>query len=269
MGGFSPQGAGGGATADQIWSYATRTLTQTKFPFWSAIITQTYGSASVAAASSAAVTITPPSGETWLIWLDFVFMMPTSGCYVEYDDYNPSTGGYNKHRLQETGGAYGDRRPHLGVLKVLTSSLGARIGVYNADTAGSAYLFYGYSGFKLSQPLWTPKRLNDPPAQPWKKPTSLSLPSPLAPLQKYAAEILGLDPAKPNDYALGVILEEDTPLAVDEKTGFPVERLTVVVKADVLADYIAKFKAKTADPVATGYRKYLDKWRAENINLGI
>jgi hypothetical protein len=139
---------------------------------------------------------------------------------------------------------------------------------YNASTTTVAGI-YGYSGFKLSEPKWTPKRLNDPPAQPWKKPTTLNLPSSIAPLQKYAAEILGLDPAKPNDYALGVILEEDTPLAVDEKTGFPVERLTAVVKADVLADYIAKFKAKTADPVATGYASYIKKWLDEGIDLGV
>jgi hypothetical protein len=113
------------------------------------------------------------------------------------------------------------------------------------------------------------KRIDNLDPQPWKKMASSPLPTALSALSKYAYNILGIDPAKPNEYSLGIILEEDTPLAVDPKTNFPVERLTVVVKADVLADLIAKFKAGTADPVATGYRKYLDKWKAEGIDFGV
>jgi hypothetical protein len=129
--------------------------------------------------------------------------------------------------------------------------------------------YAGYSGFKLSQPLWTPKRLVNVEAPVWKRPKTSSLPSALAALDKYAWDILGVDPSKPNDYSLCVMLEEDTPLAVDPATNFPVERFTAVVKADVLADFIAKFQAKTADPVTTGYRKYLDKWKAEGIDFGV
>jgi len=265
MGGFSPQGAGG-ATADQIWGYATRTLTQAKFPFWSAIITQTQGQVTVAANNFGYVYIQPPAGETWLVYIDYILNNMTSGNECQYHDYDGTTA--RLHTICDVGGTYGIRTPFLSIVKILTNSLYARLSYYNASTS-SQYGFYGYSGFKLSEPKWTSKRLNDPPAQPWKKPTSLSLPSPLAPLQKYAAEILGLDPTRPNDYALGVILEEDTPLATDPATGFPVERLTAVVKADVLAGFIAKFKAKTADPVATGYRKYLDKWKAEGIDFGV
>jgi hypothetical protein len=157
--------------------------------------------------------------------------------------------------------------PHaLSVSRILTNTLYGRIegSSGNADT-----LDYGYSGFKLSQPLWSPKRLSNNPAKPWKKPTTLSVPSVISPLQKYAYEILGLDPTKPEDHVLGIILEEDTPLAIDPATNFPVERLTAVVKADVLADFIMKFKAKTADPITTGYRKYLDKWKAEGIDFGV
>jgi len=236
-----------------------------KFPFWSAIITQTYGNVPVGVSSSVTVDIQPPAGETWLIWLDSWINANAAGSkvvYVQYDGSHTYVVTY-----VETGGTYGDRIPHYGVLKVLTNSLYAQLSFTNTSAAGVSGC-YGYSGFKLSQPLWAPKPLKSL-AQPFKKPTAQSLPSPLAPLQKYAAEILGLDPAKPNEYALGIILEEDTPLAVDEKTGFPVERLTAVVKADVLADFIAKFKAKTADPVATGYRKYLDKWKAEGIDFGV
>ena len=268
MGGFPPQGAGagGGATADQIWGYSTRTLTQAKFPFWSAIITQTQGQVSIAATSTGYVIIQPPSGETWLIYIDSVLWTAGNQSRILWTDYDGTTARWHIATMLDGGNDYEWR--HLSVAKVLTNTLYGRFEVYNPG-AGAYNFSYGYSGFKLSEPKWSPKRLNDPPAQPWKKPTSLSLPSAIAPLQKYAVEILGLDPTRPNDYAHGVILEEDTPLAVDEKTGFPVERFTAVVKADVLADFIAKFKAKTADPVATGYRKYLDKWKAEGIDFGV
>jgi hypothetical protein len=95
------------------------------------------------------------------------------------------------------------------------------------------------------------------------------LPSAIRALRSYACDILGLDPARPDEYTIGVILEEDTVLAVDPETNFPVERLTVVVKADVLADFIVNFKAGTDDPLVTGYRKYLDRWKAEGIDLGV
>jgi len=264
MGGFSPQGAGG-ATADQIWSYATRTLTQAKFPFWSAIITQNQGYVSVASGATSTITIQPAAGETWLLFITGSLLSWYSGAYLQYADFNGST--VRVHISAFTYSTYTHGR-EVSLTKVLTSSLYGRLIAYNPDSVARDF-YYGYSGFKLSQPFWSPNRLNVPPAQPWKKPTSLSLPSSIAPLQKYAAEILGLDPAKPNDYALGVILEEDTPLAIDEKTGFPVERLTAVVKADVLADFIAKFKARVADPVATGYARYIKKWLVEGIDLGV
>jgi hypothetical protein len=244
-----------------------------KVPFWSAIIPQTQGTVSAASVTWTYVDIQPPVGETWWIRLN-QYGYASSGyqIYMLYYDYDGTTRREHagRNRVPATNPAYGHYFEHdyMGYDKIITNTLYASLTWYQNTGATQTY-GYGYSGFKLSQPLWTPKRLNDPPAQPWKKPTSLSLPSAIAPLQKYAADILGIDPAKPNEYALGIILEEDTPLAIDEKTGFPVERLTVVVKADVLADFIAKFKAKTADPVATGYARYIKKWLDEGIDLGV
>jgi hypothetical protein len=255
-------------TAADVWGYSTRTLTQTKFPFWSAIITQTQGTLSVAADSTAYVSVQPASGETWLVWFDTLLDYYTGGSYAAYEDYDGTTA--RLHIRQYTGGTYGDDKPHISVLKVLTNSLYARLSWNNAYSAAvSAY--YGYSGFKLSQPLWAPKRLNilDIDPQPWKKTKTSPLPSSIAALDKYAYDILGIDPLKPNDYALGIILEEDTPLAVDPATNFSVERYTAVVEASVLADFIAKFKAGKADPVATGYAKYLKRWKTEGVDFGI
>jgi hypothetical protein len=156
------------------------------------------------------------------------------------------------------------------VSRILTNSLYATLQWYNGSSTNYVTGYYGYSGFKLSQPLWTPKRLTDSMAgKPWKKAKSKPLPDLISALDKYAYDILGIDPNRPNNYDLGIILEEGTPLAIDPATNFPIERVTVFVKADVLADLIAKFKAKTADPVITGYAKYLDKWKLEGIDFGV
>ena len=137
---------------EDIWGYSVRDLTRTKFPFWSSIITQVRGIIPSAAAKAlSTVVIQPSAGETWLVGIDFYGSVGVSGSYVIYYDYNGTTS--RDHSLSVTGGTYGDVYPHLGVLKVLTSSLYARIGFYNNDTVGHDFV-YGYSGFKLSQPLW-------------------------------------------------------------------------------------------------------------------
>jgi len=190
--------------------------------------------------------------------------MFTKGSAVLYYDFDGSTG--RLHTGFYTGGDYGDRDPHVHVLKVLTNSLYAHIHYSNAATAASDG-FYGYSGFKLSKPHWSPIRETNLDSKPWKKPTDLPLPAEIEALDHLKAEILGLDPLRPNEYTLGVILEENTPLAKDPNTGFAVERLTVVVEANTLANLIKRFKSGTLDPVKAGYKKYLNKWKAEGIKL--
>jgi hypothetical protein len=249
-------------TAADVWTYSDRTLTQAKFPFWSAIITQQASYYTIGALTGGGMILQPPSGETWLVNINFYLDDETSGSYDVYQK-----GGSNMY-MQKIGGNYGCLRASIAVQHILTNTNYATLYTYNASSSAKN-VYYGYSGFKLSQPLWEPKRLNSLAPKPWKKPTTLALPDPIKPLDKYKAEILGLDPAKPEEYSLGIILEEDTPLAVDPETNFPVERLTLAVRADVLADFIAKFKTGKADPVTTGYAKYLKKWKDEGIDFGI
>ncbi|RLI87286.1 MAG: hypothetical protein DRP01_02205 [Archaeoglobales archaeon] len=245
-----------------VWKYPERTLTQEKFPFWSSIITQSHGEVSVDGESMTYVTIQPPSGETWLVWIDFLMASSASPSHVRYYQFDGTV------RILHRGTDFNASvEPHLGVLKILTHSLYASLRFYNGDTNPMTG-YYGYSGFKLSRPLWTPKREDSlAPARVWKKPTTKSLPENIKPLQKYAYEFLGLSPNKPNEYALGVILEEDKVLAVDPETNFPVERLTAVVEAETLSNLIKQFKEGTLSPEETGYRKYLDKWESEGIRL--
>ena len=250
---------------EDIWTYSTRELTQTKFPFWSATITQTQESVSVGAGATSYVDIQPPSGETWWIEIGAYMGGYQASQWIGYYDYDGTT--RRVHILFAIDSGYTRRNPTLSLSRVLTNSRYASIRGTNHDTA-SRNLGYGYSGFKLSKPLWKPRRLNNSiNLKPFKKPTDLKLPEIIEALDPYKAEILGLDVEKPDEYVLAVILEEDTPLAVDPKTNFPVERFSAYVKADVLADLIAKFKTGVLDPVKTGYKRYLDKWKVEGIRI--
>lgn len=253
-------------TAGDVWGYPTRTLTTTQFPFWRAIITQVAGSISIPAGAIGTVDVHPPSGETWLC--DFLFSMWLAATGyrkdVWWEDYDGVT--VRSHGVVEN---YNEFASCISTRRVLTYSLYGRMRFKNGYTTTQT-AYYGYSGFKLSQPLWSPKRINqNPPPKPWKVSRTKPLPLTIAKLDKYAFDILGINPTKPDDYDLGVFLEEDTLLATDPATNFPVERFTAVVQADVLTDYIDKFKVGTADPATTGYRKYLDKWKAEGIDLGV
>jgi len=238
-----------------------------KFPFWSAILTQSANSVTLSAGATYTVAIQPTSGESWLVWINAFLNVNIPGSYVAYYTYNGSTATLQYEDVTVgLGSGYGVM-PYIAMLELLTSSLYGQISFYNANDSPSSG-GYGYSGFQLSQPLWAPKRLADPP-KPFIAPTDAPLPDPIQPLAKYEALILGLDPSKPNDYALGIILERDTPLAVDPATGQVVERGSQFVRADVLANLITQFKSGQLDYVKAGYEKYLLKWKAEGIDFGI
>jgi hypothetical protein len=255
-----------GATPAEIWGYPERTLTQVKFPFWSAIITQVQVSPTCAGGATTYIDIRPPAGETWLVYADWYIRCDICSSVDQvamfYYDYDGRT--VRLHRVTYglsagANGIYGVNH----VLKVLTNTLWGRLGIYTAYT----YTCYaGYSGFKLSRPLWSP---TTPQATslPWKKPTTQPIPPILAPLRRYVYDILGADPARPEEYAQAVILEEDTPLAIDPDTGQPVVLQTIVIKADTLANMIMRFRTGELDPVKMGYKKYLDKWELEGIRL--
>jgi hypothetical protein len=238
-----------------------------KFPFWSAILTQSANSVTVSAGATYTVAIQPPSGESWLVWVNAFENQTASGSYAAYYAYN-GTSATLQYASYTYNGAYGLSTPYIAMLELLTSSLYGQIALYNANTDSSCPGGYGYSGFQLSQPLFTPKRLDDP-HKPFIVPTSATLPDPIQPLAKYEALILGLDPTKPNDYVLGVILERDTPLAVDPATGQVLERASQFVSANTLANLITQFQSGQLDYVKAGYEKYLLKWKAERIDFGI
>jgi hypothetical protein len=233
-----------------------------KFPFWSAIITQTGATVSVASSSTVNVDVQPPSGETWLLQILFGARSHADGTGIVpiYSHYDGTTA---TPHASGRGGSFSA----LSVERILTNTLYARLQLYNISTTSTYYGAYGYSGFKLSQPQWSPVKESN--SKPYKKATDLPLPAPIKPLEKYKAEILGLDPSKPDDYCLAIILEEDTVLARDPITGFPVERMSAYVPADTLADLITQFKRGKSSPDITGYTKYIMKWKNEGIDLGI
>jgi hypothetical protein len=205
-----------------------------------------------------------------LIHVDFYLTYFATGTGTDitvcYNDYNGTTrrrhGCVVRNRISDYGWVL---HAWYSTMKVLTNSLWASLEFYSywINTG-----YYGYSGFKLSQPHWSPVRAHNPGPRPWKRPLSKPLPPVISPLSKYAYDLLFIDPATGVEaYEPAIILEENTPLAVDPHTGQAVELLTVVVKAGVLADLISKFKTGELDPIKTGYKKYLDKWEAEGIRV--
>jgi len=234
---------------------------RTKFPFWSAIIEQQHGGITVASSSSAFVEIQPPPGETWLVWIDVNLWTDAAYSTVGYYDYDGAT--RRAHRLTRTLGSYGYSFPNLGVLKVLTNSLYASLYIYNADSAESD-AYYGYSGFKLSKPLWSLERLDSSRA--WKrKPSEFSILPEVEALSDYIVDIYDDVQGR---YRQAIICEENTPLAIDPRTNFPVERLTVICYVDDFINNILKpYKEGTLDLERTGWKKYFQRWREEGIKL--
>jgi hypothetical protein len=243
-----------------------RTLTQTKFPFWSDIIILTGSFVSLPAGSTVYVEIRPPAGETWYITVaGGTRVYPTYGdsdARLELWDGTSAVDLYVASRVRITSAGFAPFYLSLVATVIITNLVRCRLALYN----GSSYNltgYYGYSGFKLSHPQWSPVRTHNQKPKPWRRPLSKPLPPGVAPLRRYAYDILGADPSNPDEYEPAIILEENTPLAIDPNTGQPVELLTVVVRTSVLADLLAKFKTGELDPVKAGYEKYLDKWKQE------
>jgi len=251
-------GADEALTPSRIWAAPTRELTQAQFPFWSAIIEQSAASLSVPAAGTAYVNIQPPAGETWLLLSLDAYITPREEAQVvTYEDYDGTTRRPHSGQYRDpTASPFLSRVPAIS--KILTNALYGSVKFINAAaTAKTAY--YGYAGLKLSKPLKRITRAVDPPR--WRrKPTEFPVPTELEPLSKYVCDLYDTTEER---YRQAIILEEDMPLAKDEK-GNIVERLTVIVYSD---DFLANLTAIKADPVKTGYKKYLDKWAEEGIVL--
>jgi len=253
-------------------------------PFWSAIITQVQGSVSIAAGASAYIDIQPPVGETW--WIHITSASDTK--YIsdhEYYDYDGTT-----RRLQFCMCIYTDYEDRRGVSlrRVLTNSLYGSLRWYNEHPSFTYTAFYGYSGFKLSQPLWRPRRLHNPEPKPWKRKLTVSLPSEISALTPYGAEIWDYERG---NYIPVIILEEDTVLARDPATNFPVETLTTIITAENLVRILNQMDDPTLRPdltleiplkyrgrklreltreefeEVTGHKKYLEHWRREGISI--
>jgi len=268
-------------------------------PFWSALITQTQGTVTAPSGAIAYVEIQPPTGQIWQVWIDASLYAPKGfQCNVDYYDFDGTTRRLHHawRREETTNSDYGHlfiRHP-ISACKILTNALYACLGFYQ-DSGYSSLGHYGYSGFKLSKPLWRPVRAQaqaNPSIEPkpWKRKPSklLPLPDKIRALEPYAFDRWNLEI---RDYELSIMLEEDTPLAVDPATKFVVERLTVCVKAedllnllnqrdqptlrpDVVLEVPPKYRGKKMRELTkedfegvTGYKKYLDKWRGKGIRI--
>lgn len=270
-------------------AYPARVDLPSKFPFWSAIILQSQGSVSVAAGSTVVVDIQPPVGETWLI--DIVASTRTDAGYrasVQYLDFDGTTARLHVENHVKPGRGEEFATP-ISVQRVLTNTLYGRLSFYR-DTSGRGN--YGYSGFKLSKPHWTPSSLNNTDPKPWKRKRKRKLkrrlPKRVAALKKYGFEVYVFEI---DDYVPAIMVEENVPLAIDPNTGFPVERKTVYVLVDdlirildwrdnprlrpdqVIEDH-PKYRGRNLRDLSKdefedymGWKTYFEKWRNEGINI--
>jgi len=242
-------------TPADVWSYGTRTLTQTKFPFWSAIVLLTAESSLYFPSDGEeTLTITPPAGETWLIMLYGRAWMESS------DKYH---------------GAY--------AMGIANNANPFKYTIYSSQNA--LYFYYRYSAFKLSENLISLKKNN---AIQERKPSALPLPEVLEPLRKYTMD--RIDPITGDVVEQLIILEENTPLAVDD-SGHVIESFSAYISTRNLMNILAQRDdpSKRPDTIleappkyrgrrmreltasefeeVTGHKKYLDKWRKEGINI--
>jgi len=234
-------------TPAEIWAYPTRTLTQAQFPFWSGIIVQTWYTALVPAGAYVYLYIQPPPGETWWVSIDATLMTVAGNSHVIIRWYDGAVGVAGA--ACKIGGTYGWLLPSRSSTRVITNAYYIEIEYYNAGTVGTGGV-YVYSGFKCSKPLWSPERVGRRELPPRKRPLSQELPAELRHLKHRACEILD----ERGKYTPAIVLEEDTPLALDPATRHPVERMSVYVPVEDLVRLLPRIRA---DPEDTGYAKYL------------
>jgi len=220
-----------------------------KFPFWSAIITQSPNSAVVPISSGIYVDIQPPPGETWLIFLQ-------AGLNDGFDLGYFACDGVARYRgvYYRSGGTYGYILTDFVVQAILTNNMYASIYAYNYSSAGTRTIYYIYSGFKLSKPLWIPKRINDstPPFK--RKPTQFSI---HGAVRAIADRIVDIYDHSIGDYRQAIVLEEDVPLVVDPVTNFPVERYSAYIYVDeFVINILTPYINGQLDLVKSGWKKY-------------
>lgn len=223
---------------------------RTKFPFWSAIITQVQGSVNIPATTEVFVDIQPAANETWWVEIGFSGGNCNINC-ISYYDYNGITARMHFRNVTHT--TYEDNR-NVTVHRILTNSLYARIGFNNAGTSAFT-AFYGYSGFKLSQPQWSTRKVTAEQEIAFK----CNIPKNKGVAFPQLREKAYLNP----EGKLAYHLCSDV-LAVDPIKNVPVETVEYHVTEEDLVARLVKFKA---DSKGSGWEKIFTKLKEENISL--
>ena len=203
-----------------VWKYATRTLTQSQFPFWTEVITQQYHSHSVSGDSSYTVSIQPPTDETWLLFIDFFLNGSNEDSYVQYRQYDgTNTYAHNQHY---TMGHYGDVKPHLNVIKILTHSLYAQL-YYKNTTSSNRTANYGYAGFKLGTKKAEFENLEEIEIRPYERDTKYKIRSEFDGLEDLIKDVYD---NTVDDYKQVLYFYKDKTIRKDKKTGHIIEKVS-------------------------------------------
>ena len=246
-----------GIVIKEIWEYDTRTLTQTKFPFWSEVI-ELYGNLeTIPASSTLDIDIQPSSGETWELKAygtipndsvgNFLGFLQTDGTAERYIKVFGTSGDYNPDRVVND------------IDVIITNSSYLRMRARN-NTSSDLQLQYGYSGFKLGTKIAEFEDVSKIKGKLFERRTKFKIKSEFEGLKDMIFDVYD---EMINDYKQVIYFYKDKPIRRDRRTGHVVERASSYIETDIFLKNLEKIRNGELDLKRTGYREWLEKIKKE------
>lgn len=233
-----------------------------KFPFWSEIIESRTSHIVVNANSTGTLTIQPSAAETWWISVNCVICSEVSGSYIRAYLKVGTSSSTIDYIL--TRGSSGITYPHVRLNSIIKNNKYLYLAARNESNGSSASFYCGYSGFKLSERLWSPKGLNENiEILPDERKVTKPIPNKFSAFEDIIVEKLTEDERGRQVYKHAIVLEKDVPLAIDEKTNHIVERYSMYCFLDDFEDILNRYKERKLDLERSGWKKYIDQFEEE------
>jgi len=231
---------------EDVWSYPTRTLSQTKFPFWSDLIVATGGTVNVPASSGTYVDLQPPSGETWWVPYQMGIENLVSGSYVRTEYLGTLSVTYGNYK-EATG--YENYWPFIYGMAVIGNGPYIRFAWENASD-GVVTGDYVYSAFKLS-----PHTILEPLEEMPRRETEIPYEGPI-PDDLKGADVEFCRRLKRGEWETCVVLER-TPIKVLPDTKEVVETRTTLTPLDFLLANLENIARDDEDRM--GFKRFRKK----------
>jgi len=246
-----------GMDVKSVWNYSDRTLTQSQFPFWSAVSVLNSTYQSVSAGSVGQVTIRPPSGETWYIIIDTFIDVTVDGSWIEY---LRATSLFKDFTIS---GAYNPKKPTCRGSYIIDYSNYLVCKAKNNDSSNAHNMFYGYSVFKLGTKKMNLETVEKNIVNGMKsveRKTKYKIPSVLDDLSNDIFDVYDHDT---DDYEQVIYIYKDKPVRRDKNTGHIVESVSQYVEIDKLLEILEKIKTGELEVERTGYKNWLEQIKKE------